>query len=195
MKPLSPPAKNTVRAFIGVPVDRHLIQFFAGFRQQHAGAPWAKAIRWLKDDNIHLTLRFLGNINHEQLTLLRERFSDLEQPAFAVQCSQPKPFPNLKQARMLASLIHKSEPLQQLANTAEQLAQSAGLTPEKRPVLAHITVARFKNLKETNPLNPLMRDSSSHSLPLHCVRLYQSELLPTGAQYQVLAEQALLEEN
>ncbi|MDH5327059.1 MAG: RNA 2',3'-cyclic phosphodiesterase [Gammaproteobacteria bacterium] len=184
------------RTFIGIPVNRALCEFFQQFQQQQQQSPWYPQARWVALPKLHVTLRFLGNITESQLQQIKNGISCLSTAPFKIQCSTPKPFPNVKRPRMLASFVHKNAELEQLALWAETLALETGLAGEKRPYLGHITVARLRH--PVSDLQALIRNTDSCPLPVERVVLYQShhgnnpdigKSLHTG--YEALAEQQL----
>lgn len=184
-------SKDTaIRTFIAIDIDAHTLEYFHTFQQQQSKERWYKTARWTKDDNIHLTLRFLGSINPQQLALIKSgmaQFSTYDR--FDIHFSQPQPFPSLRKPRTLAALVHKNDALMELARTAETIAVNAGLEPEHRSFTGHITVARFR--KRPRGLEGLLKNTQTRSLTVQEVVLYQSYLEPQGARYKKLVCQSL----
>jgi 2'-5' RNA ligase len=175
------------RTFIGIKLTEQALAFLQSFKQRHAKAPWAKQIRWTKDANIHITVRFLGDLTPEQIEQVKTGLSMLleNQTAFEVIMTAPQPFPSIKKARMLASLIHKNQVLQQLAEDIEKIAVEAGVAPEERPFKGHITVGRFR--KRVKGLEELLAIADTLTIPVDNMVFFKSDLKPTGAEYTEIA--------
>ena len=175
------------RTFIGIKPDEATMNFINDFQKQYKNASWAKNIRWTQPQNIHLTMRFFGDIDNSQIDFIQTALQTLlrDQPAFSVRINSPHPFPSIQKARMLAALIHKSEPLQQLAANIETIAVEAGLAPEERPFRGHLTIGRFRN--PARHLEELLKETATTTMPIDHVIFYRSELKATGAEYSEIA--------
>lgn len=186
--------KDTVekyRTFIGIKLSEQALAFLETFRLQHTKTPWAKQIRWTKEANIHITVRFLGDLAAEQIAQIKTGLSALleKHTAFEVTMTAPKPFPSLKKARMLASLIHKNSILEKLAHDIENIAVEAGVAPEERLFKGHITVGRFRN--RAKGLDELLAITNTITTQVDNVVFFKSDLKPTGAEYTEITRFAL----
>ena len=164
------------RTFIGIRPNDAALAFIKDFKQQHSQEPWIKQIRWTPELNIHITMRFLGDLRLEQIQQIETSLRNLlqNQSAFAVTITAPQPFPGVKKARMLATLIHKNQDLQQLAAGIETIAVEAGVAPEERPFRGHMTVGRFR--KPPKGLEGLLANTDTLIMPVHNVVFFKSEL-------------------
>jgi 2'-5' RNA ligase len=156
--------------------------------------PW----RWVKTDNLHATLKFLGDTTETLLPRLVESLEEVgrQHPRFTIELDRLGGFPNLKNPRVLFYRISTgAEPLERLAADVDRtLQERLGLPPEERPFRAHITVAR---IKQRLPEPVAARLGQAPPLPgvsqlVSSLDLMQSELHPEGAVYQRLKEIALL---
>jgi 2'-5' RNA ligase len=179
---------ETFRTFIGIKLNDTAFAFIDNFKRLHNNAPWIKQIRWTAESNIHITMRFLGDLPLEQIQQIETGLRRLleNQSAFSVTITTPKPFPNVKRARMLASLVHKNQALQQLAEAIEAVVVDAGATPEERPFRGHITVGRFR--KSAKGLESILAMTETLEIPIDHVILFKSDLKPTGAEYTEIAK-------
>jgi 2'-5' RNA ligase len=177
---------NLTRAFIGINPTPPVLEFYQQFQQRHADAPWAQKLRWTKPENIHITMRFLGAIDPAQLEQISTQLDQrlVKQKTIPITLTSPQPFPSLKKARMLASLVQKNDQLEQLAGVLETIAVDADLEPETRPFRGHVTVGRFR--KPVRGLQDLLQDPSTVSMDVDHVILFKSELKSTGAEYTQL---------
>jgi len=171
------------RSFIGINPGAEVSAFLQSFKQQHSKETWVKHIRWTKETNIHLTMRFLGDLSWEQIEQIKSGLEPIanNQSSFIVTVGTPQPFPSPKKARILAAQVLRNETLEQLATAIDALAISAGVPKEDRPFRGHLTVGRFRN--PMKHLDELIRETNSVSMPVDHVILFKSDLKSTGAEY------------
>jgi 2'-5' RNA ligase len=172
-----------IRSFIGIQPNNATMAFLQSFKQQHGQDSWVKFIRWTAENNIHLTMRFLGDLIPEQIEQLKSGLEPIakNQAPFSVTVTTPRPFPTAKKARILAAQILKSEPLEQLANNIDTLAISAGVAKEDRPFRGHLTVGRFRS--PMKHLNALLQETATTDMVIDHIILFKSLLKTTGAEY------------
>lgn len=142
------------RIFFAVPVPEEVVRFQNKLREINASS---KKIKWTRDQNIHLTIYFIGNIpagNFEKIIDLvtpvfsgREKFSLSFDSLFFAPSARP---------RMLWAKYHKNELFTQLSQ-AIHLALSGLIGQEnkfyfKEPI-PHITLARFHSMKNYRDIN------------------------------------------
>jgi 2'-5' RNA ligase len=184
-----------VRLFVAVNLNREIkdtIQL-ALDRFPVQRPPW----RWVKTDNLHLTLKFLGDTPEARIPRLVDSLEAVGRahPPFTIQLDQLGGFPNLRKPRVLFYKVsHGAEPLSRLATAVDRTLQDRmDLPAERKPFRAHLTVARIKRplpgevaaqLTEVPPLPPASQLVSS-------LDLMQSELRREGAVYHCLKEIAL----
>lgn len=150
---------------------------------------------WVKPDNLHLTLKFLGNVDNTLLSLLAEQIDQLalQQGSFGARLDGLRFFPSPQRPRILYAAIKEPLPFKQLAQQLDQLLASLGFAPEQR-FHPHITLARINSSKDLEKLQQL-----TDKLPLqnyftvNAVSLFGSELHADGARHQLL-QRALLSE-
>jgi 2'-5' RNA ligase len=131
--------------------------------------------RWTRREQVHLTLKFLGDVEIsklDELTRLTEECAR-DTRAFDVSFERLAAFPNARRARVLAIELSPDPRLAELATRLEQAVERFGIPRERRPFRPHLTLARFKT-----PGNAaFLLDSASlprTSLRLNVLRLYQS---------------------
>ena len=164
-------------------------------------------VKWVKPENIHLTLKFLGNIDEtklEQIKHILDGISSEEKP-FEIHLSELGAFPNLNRPRVLwVGLDKGSSETKQIAAALETELQKIGFPKEERPFSAHLTLGRVKSGKNRDcphgypskgteknrdcpPLYP-----SKWTVPIFQqithITLFQSELTPRGPIYTSLHE-------
>ncbi|OPZ60328.1 MAG: 2'-5'-RNA ligase [Deltaproteobacteria bacterium ADurb.Bin510] len=146
--------------------------------------------RWLGPDNLHLTLKFLGNIDEALVPQLGAELDGLLAgvPPLSLSLDRLGAFPNRRAARVIwAGLAGETARLAELAAAIDRICALHGILPEKRPFRGHITLARLKN--------PSMLDLDTNlptaDFTLDKVNLYASTLSRDGASYRVLHGTAL----
>lgn len=157
-------------------------------RVPHVSASWPAAA------NIHLTLRFLGDVEEADL----ERLSaDFEPRCRACGSMVLAPrgvgfFPNSKRPSVLwAGLEMRQGNLEALAQAAEIAARGIGLAPETKRFHPHLTLARIRDPRGAGPLIEAAKREQAfetEAFSVEKVGLYRSDLSPHGAVYTCLRE-------
>ncbi len=144
-------------------------------------------LKWVKPENYHITLRFLGEVP--------ENFPDQSHPLlgeiarkhrpFSLKVHELGAFPHLTQARVLWLRLNGDlEPLHDLARQVEQAVQHLGLPPETRDFKAHLTVARAR--RPVYLRNLPLPDLAGAAFPVRGFTLFQSRLHRQGPTYTPL---------
>jgi 2'-5' RNA ligase len=101
--------------------------------------------RWAPPEQMHLTLRFIGDVDGSVLTLVREALLEVRAEEFCLQLEGIGFFPPRGSPKVVWVGIRNSEQLLRLRNRIESVLVRAGLEPEGRKFSPHITLARLKN--------------------------------------------------
>ncbi len=175
------------RAFISVDVG-HRIDWH-GLRKELTNVD--RGIRAVRAEQLHLTLRFLGDID-DGLVEGIERVI-----ASAVRGVAPFPlhfegvgaFPNPRRARVVWIGLRGAEPLVEMSHIIERGVADLGFSPEKRPFRPHATVARVKHLRRHERLTSLLErwgDRSFGVMEVRTLELKRSQLTPQGPIYSTV---------
>lgn len=153
-------------------------------------------VKWVKVQNIHLTMVFLGNVRPDVLEPLQEQVQSacLEFGPFNATIEGMGTFPNRRNPRVLwLGLKGELERLSLFRNALQQNLVSFGIKVEKRPFRPHLTLGRFRKGKGLNLEELFSRygEVKSPSSILSELVLFRSDLKPTGAVYTRLASWAL----
>lgn len=142
-------------------------------------------IKWVNPRNLHLTLKFLGDINEKQKQFIGEKAPHLLQnfPSFQLSFSNLKLFPFLGHPRLIALFPSAIEKLLPIALSLEELAFQAGIAKEERAFLPHLTLARISN---GNFLSLPKVSLNGFSFSVNQVKLFKSELQPENSIYTEL---------
>jgi 2'-5' RNA ligase len=146
--------------------------------------------RWVRPENLHVTLKFIGHIEPGKLDAIRAALS-------AVHSGQPVDlifrglgfFPNENRPRVLWAGMEGSPNLAPLAGEVDRAASSQGIPLETRPFTPHLTLARFDPpgiSKELRAAALARMDSEFGVLRTGEFHLIESKLKPSGAEYTTL---------
>ncbi len=176
-----------MRTFLAIdlpdPVRAALVQV------QDALKPEANAVSWTRRENLHLTLRFLGNVDvpmHVALTAtLEDTLREAQPPLLTV--AGLGAFPSMARPRVLyAGITCLSGALDSLQRLAENAAQHAGLPPEASPFHPHLTLGRVRYHARNKALTHALHHTAippTDAFVADAVSLYESVLGPAGPVY------------
>ena len=154
------------------------------------GVPGA---RWVQTEQLHLTLRFIGEVDGAVFREIREALTQITLPPFTIRLKGLGCFPPRKKPRVLWIGIEPSQPLIQLRNRIESTLVRTGLEPEHRKFAPHITIARLKETPGNRLANFLAGNGlfSTEPLPVETFQLYSSSLSSKGAIHSIEASYPL----
>jgi len=140
-------------------------------------------VRWLPPDQLHLTLRFIGEANDTVEAAIRHGLAEITFPPITLSMRGVGCFPSPRRPRVLWVGLSTGEPLRLLQHAVEQAVATAGIPAEERPFSPHITLARLREHREADIAPFLTRNSSFHSGPftVDAFHLYSSTLTAKGA--------------
>jgi 2'-5' RNA ligase len=141
-------------------------------------------LKWQHDEQLHLTLRFIGEVERPLANDLAAALAAIRFPAFALAIRGVGRFDHGRRGALWAGIAPK-EPVQQLAAKVERVGQAAGLAPERRAYHPHVTLARWSGgkprLDEWLDRHAGLR---SDPWPVGELILYESRLGRDGAHYE-----------
>jgi 2'-5' RNA ligase len=156
-------------------------------------------VAWVKRENLHYTLRFLGELDEDGVTRATQaaREAAAAQASFAARLGEVGAFPSARRARVLwLGLSLGAEALVALAGRLEQALVARGfepgLEPGGRPFSAHLTIGRLR--EGGADWSAALADVAAAPAPAFTVdrlSVVQSTLARGGSIYQVRAEAAL----
>lgn len=177
------------RLFIAVKISPELAQSLDAAIRQLAMAE--ADVKWVKTQNLHLTLKFLGEVDESEIAPLIAGLQAVKYEKFTLDVGSIGILPNVRRPRVIyTDIVKGAEKLQKLAILVEKTAFSLGFEPESRKFLAHLTLGRFKSLKRLNKLLEKIDGAKGvifGKLSVSEVYLIKSKLRPEGPQYTELA--------
>jgi 2'-5' RNA ligase len=194
-------ATEKVRAFFAIALSPELAGQLKSVQSELRSKLPDNAVRWVKPEQLHLTLKFLGNIS-------RRNLDDLVAAANCA-CDGMKPFrlslemvgcfPNTKVPRVIwIGIGGELESLKTLQNRIETETGRFGECDERRGFQPHLTIGRVKMLgRAAREVGESVECATVPALGEWMVRqveLMQSELSPKGARYRTLTSITLVDE-
>ncbi len=148
-------------------------------------------VRLLAPEVLHLTVKFIGNVDETRLNELITAFLKArgKLPNASLQIKQFKLFPCHRQPRVLVAQIERSPELQYIFQFFNRSFSNLGVISERRSFKPHITVARARRWQQETILTapvPLVVE------PITSVSLIHSKLTPEGAKYNILSSISLI---
>jgi 2'-5' RNA ligase len=154
----------------------------------------ALPVRWVKADNIHLTILFLGSVDENVIGDIEKKVNVVVKgfSAFKTKLNAVGAFPHWKRPRVI--WVGLNGDIERLANLRDELQEELkdlGFMPEKRPFRPHLTLGRFKGPLDRNEdmkwICDKYRDINSELYQLNELILYKSDLKPDGPVYTKMA--------
>lgn len=190
-----PAAPTAVRSFVAVPLPsalRH--QLLACAQRMTTALPGVKWCR--KAENLHVTLKFLGQVALPTLEQLAEALSAAVAriPAFDGRLSGLGGFPSPEGASVIWAGVEASDEapgagFPRLAEVVEQTAAALGIPRERgRPFRAHVTVGRCKRAVDVRPAVALCGEWLSGRFRVDALEVYESRLAESQLAESQLAE-------
>jgi len=142
-------------------------------------------LRWVPDDNLHLTLRFIGEVERPLAKDIAAALGAIRFPAFELQLSGIGSFDRRSGGALWAGVDPRDQ-VAALAGKVERACQQAGVEPERRAFHPHITLARWKGRRTREVADILRREGGLTSPPfaVYAFTLFESQLSRHGAHYE-----------
>jgi 2'-5' RNA ligase len=187
---------STIRTFIALELPPAVISLLAKV-QEYLKSKRLRA-KWVRPENIHLTLKFLGNIDPGDTDKIGGAMMDAVDDAavFQLVAEGLGVFPGIKRPRVIwVGLRGQIQLLFALQRALEENLAALGFKKDKRPFKGHLTLGRFKQTVDPNTIRQIIGEYEnlySEAFTARRIILFKSDLKPTGAVYSQL-QQAVLE--
>jgi RNA 2',3'-cyclic 3'-phosphodiesterase len=177
-----------VRLFIAIEIPQSIRSAFASLLKDFRAI--APQVKWVRAENLHVTLKFLGETEFAKLSALQNVLAAVRSPEpVTLEFRGLAFFPNEKRPRVLWAGMDASANLKALAADIDQAAHRIGFPLEDRPFTPHLTLARFQSPGLPPKLLQTIQDKSAQAFgSLHTgeFHLIESNLKSTGAEYTTL---------
>lgn len=148
--------------------------------------------RWQSDDQLHLTLRFIGDVDRRRAEDVHAALGAVRQAPFEIALSGVGFFDHRGRPDAVWAGVTPQEPLERLHNKIDQALVRAGLEPERRAFVPHITLARLN--RGSGPIGGFLEQAgnlSSAAFAIERFALFESDLTAERAVYSILADYPL----
>ncbi|WP_066698395.1 RNA 2',3'-cyclic phosphodiesterase [Sphingobium amiense] len=145
--------------------------------------------RWQDDDQLHLTLRFIGEVDRRMAEDIAAALTAIRFTSFDAQIHGVGAFDRKGVVDTLWAGVQPRDPLAHLHRKIDRACVALGLAPEGRAYLPHITLARFgRGGAVVDPF--LVRHAALSSAPFRVDRftLFESHVGHAGARYEAVAD-------
>jgi RNA 2',3'-cyclic 3'-phosphodiesterase len=191
---------DTVRTFLAIELDQTLQNWLSAIQQQLRVLPSGAEVRWVNPENIHLTLRFMGETHPSTLPQVRsvmDRVGGVHAP-IALIAAGLGCFPNMDRPRVVWVGVSVSPELSALNTDIEDAIRRLGFANENRPFAPHLTLGRVRDGLPSDRLRRLGDDlrkwfhrKDECGFTADTITFFQSELRPGGAAYSVIQRSPL----
>lgn len=177
------------RTFIGLKVepDSRLLHLY----YQWSGSFNNPHFHWINPDNLHLTLRFLGNTDDGQIATIIQQLEIFipRFPIFDIEIQGIGVFGSRSFPEILWAGVKMPKTAFAINEDIENIVCDAGFERVTKPYSPHLTLCRIRNLKETADFNHLLneyKDAFIMKQEIKEVNLYESILRSSGSVYTIL---------
>jgi len=180
-----------VRTFVAIPLPQPVK---AAIRRLQTGLkPSMPAIRWSAPDNLHLTLRFLGDQPEDSLEKLGDTVLSVGDSicCFSLTFSGIDAFPSWHRGRILWIGLEQPELVSQLHQKLSDGLLQIGIPEESRPFRPHLTIGRCRQLMPLPQVPNGVLTRPIAEFRVERLVLYQSRLTPQGARHTELCSARL----
>ena len=140
--------------------------------------------RWQEDDQLHLTLRYVGEVDRHRANDLAEALGELRMPSFEIELVGTGVFERKGKPHLLWAGVEPNEALRRLQKKIERICQSVRIEPEHRKFMPHVTLARLNS--SSGPVGSFLADTATTrfgSWQASSFGLFESHLREQGSLY------------
>jgi 2'-5' RNA ligase len=182
---------SLLRAFIAVEIPSGIHQAIEVQTAPIRTALNTSLVRWVPSENIHLTLKFLGDVSPANVDLLEQMLSVevCQHRAFEIGFGGLGAFPSPKRPRVIWIGIQAPAGLEALQHGIEAATATLGYPDEERPFSPHLTIGRVKQNVSSGDMQKIrttLEKTEVGSLgrtKVSAIHLFKSDLKPAGAVY------------
>jgi 2'-5' RNA ligase len=178
---------ETFRAFIAIDLPESVKSFLS--EAQEALKSYGFGVKWVRPQNIHLTLKFLGDTATADTDKIAEAMTlaAMNCPIVSLTAKGIGVFPNVRRPRVIwAGLNGRVQTLANLQQTLNAHLANLGFATDTRAFKSHLTLGRVKGKIASDRMIAAidkLKELESESFETHAVILFKSELRPSGAVY------------
>lgn len=179
-----------MRTFIAISLHQDIISELSGFIKGLSTLD--SSVRWVRPENIHLTLKFLGEVKDDRVAKIADALNDtvVTHRPFTISIRGTGCFPNCKSPRVLWVGVDTSEQLQRLFQDLQEACYNLGFERHQKGFTPHLTLGRVKSTvkKELTTFFDKYRQYHWGEGAVDSIYLMKSLLRPEGPVYSVIAK-------
>lgn len=140
--------------------------------------------RWQADEQLHLTLRFIGEVDRHCADDIHAALGAIHHPRFEIALNGLGSFERRGRPAAIWAGVAPQEPVRSLHKKVDQALERVGIEPDRRAFLPHITLARLN--RSSGRVGAFLEDAggiTSAPFEVDAFALYESDLTPEGAVY------------
>jgi len=190
---------ETVRTFIAIELNSAVLAQVSKLQSRLKDEVLPGFVRWVRPEGIHLTLKFLGDVQEDKLDDIAQalRAASAAHTPFSLHIAGMGCFPNPRRPRVIwLGVREPGGTLERLQQDVERAISPLGYPPERRSFSPHLTLGRVKDGHSAADLAALgeyvtRAKVSIGQMEVTSIYLMRSDLRPSGAIYTALAAAAL----
>ena len=188
-----------LRAFIAIEIPQSIQAAIQNETLDLPSSADDSLVRWVAPANVHLTLKFLGDVSITNLQFIKQMLIQecAQHPAFDLQIGKLGSFPTPKRPRVIWVGVQAPPEFDKLQQAIESGTTRLGYTPETGSFSPHLTIGRVRqNLTDSGMQKLRAALTSNHigtigAVKVNAVHLYKSDLQPAGSVYTRLSSAPL----
>jgi 2'-5' RNA ligase len=187
---------ESIRSFIAIEIPTSIKNLLYNLEEKLRNLPCN--VKWVKPENIHLTLHFLGNLEIRKIEEIKEMIGKICKKfnPFSIEIDNNLgAFPNERNPRVIwLGIKEEKDILENLYQEIGKNLEKIKIETEKRKFHPHLTIGRVKSSKNKHLLTKAIREiklDSSYAFEVKEVNLFKSTLTPQGSIYEKLGNYSL----
>ena len=181
---------ETIRTFIAIELNEEIHGELSSLQSDLKKSE--ADVKWVAPESIHLTLKFLGNIDEEKIKKTQNILSDIVKnfKPFFLSLKDIGAFPKLNYPRVIWVGVDEGKPkVSKLAKELEDRLEKIGISKEEKEFHPHITLGRVKSPKNRENLKNIIETTKfepKSKIDVNRLILFKSQLTPQGPIYTPL---------
>jgi len=188
---------ETIRTFIAIEISEEIKKKIAQIQERIKQTNSLKG-KWVSIDNIHLTLKFLGDTRLNNIEKIKNKIKDCFEGEKSINCilANIGTFPNERFTRVIWAGIKNGDiQIIKLSKKLDKSLRQLGFKKEKRDFKAHITICRPKQILNhgqfTSTLEEINQNFQPQEFTINRITFFESTLTPQGPIYTSLLDYIL----
>ena len=182
---------QSIRSFIAFDIDNQAV-LKKMIDVQNLLVKTGANLKLVKPENIHMTMRFLGNITPPMVEKIFEEMKKVQFVPFDVRLQGIGAFPHLRYPRVVwVGMTEGADQMRGIFSQLEPRLRGLGFAPDRKGFSPHLTIARVRSGRGKTELVECINENANCEFGMvraECLRLKKSDLTPKGPIYSTLKE-------